>query len=77
MKQAKLDFTNILIKKVCFFPNDWKLYYLNFSVFDFEEKATEILKYILPFSVEKHSQGWVKNYNIIIKMFLLPSKSNL
>ncbi len=30
--------------------------YFYFSAFDFEVKATEILKYILPFHREKHGQ---------------------
>ena len=30
--------------------------YFHFSAFDFEMKMTEILKYILPFSGEKHGQ---------------------
>ena len=33
-----------------------KLNYFDFRAFDIEEKATEIFKYIIPFSREKHGQ---------------------
>ena len=41
-----------------------KLDNLYFSAFDFEVKATEILKYILFFCGEKHGQGQMVNYQV-------------
>ena len=41
--------------------------YLNFSSFDLQVKATEILKYILSFSGKKHDQRRGTNYQILGK----------
>ena len=45
-----------------------KLKYLNFSILYIKVKTTEILKYILPFSGEKYSQGRRRNYQAFGKV---------
>ena len=48
LKQAFMDYSKILAKNYLYMYI--KLDYFYFSAFDLEVKATEILKYILPFS---------------------------
>ena len=65
LKQADVDFTNVLIKNVfSIFINLDNVY---FSAFDLEKKVTEIFKYSQHFSEKKHGQGRGKNYQIFRK----------
>ena len=44
-----------------------KLDYSNFSAFDLDVKAIEILKYIIHFSGEKRGKGWGTKYQALRK----------